>query len=97
MNKYAEASKCYKAIVQAWKQFDAGHDPGHYQAILVTNTFKLASLDLPDPFAALDKGEEEVKTEEVQTETKNEGVKKEEAKNEVKNEKSFAWAKNYKK
>lgn len=108
MNKYAEASKCYKAIVQARKQFDAGYDPGHYQAILVTNAFKLASLDLPDPFAALDNGEEEVKKdeekkEEVKPEVKDEtrgemkGEVKGEAKAEAKPEKTYAWTKNYKK
>lgn len=96
MNKYAEASKCYKAIVQAWKQFEAGHDPGHYQAILVTNTFKLASLDLPDPFAALDSGEEEVKKDEDKKEEVKPEVK-DEVKGEVKAEKTYAWTKNYKK
>lgn len=70
MTKYQEASKCYIDMVQCWKMFQAGRNKDHAHGQIVNDAIRLAQLDLPDPFAALDNGIEEPASEAAPVEKK---------------------------
>jgi len=111
MNKYQEASQCYKNIIRNWELFQSGHNKDRAHGQIVNNAIRLAQLAIEDPFAALDKGVDDPAPESTQVENKAEDkevikVENKEANKEVKpaevkfkpDEKSYNnWSKNYKK